>query len=300
MQKRWLYFMALGVLAASAVWLAVLTFPTNKLHLITCDVGQGDAILIQMGSDQILTDGGTGGSKVLNCLSKYMPFWDRSIELVVLTNPDRDHYGGLIDVFERFTVKNILVSGLDDSSQSYQVLESLVRGSNTKVLHATSQQGIRLGSMQLDILHPSENYVFGVANGQNLKDTKVLGIFSSSGKTNNFSVVSLLTYGDFNALLTGDIEDIASDYISDNPAIVDTDIELLKVPHHGSKNGLSKLLFDAVSPQVVVISAGKGNRYGHPHEEVLTILRGSDAKILRTDQLGDIVVESDGKSWRVR
>src|SRR3989344_1604043 len=94
---------SLLLIVLGTIWLAVFSSPDAYLHIVACDVGQGDAILMQNGSSQVLVDGGVG-SRVLDCLGKYMPFWDRQIEIIVLTHPQADHFSGLIEVFKRFKV----------------------------------------------------------------------------------------------------------------------------------------------------------------------------------------------------
>ena len=317
MQIRWRYiFIFLGLLI-SVIWLGIFSLPDDNLHLIACDVGQGDAILVTYKNIQILTDGGPANDKVITafkktpdlksgdelnadmsfsfrrnrgpksaenvigCLSKYMPFWDREIEMVILTHPQLDHFGGLIEVFRRFKVKNFIGEQVDASSQEYQVLKSLVGGSGVKVIVPRTGMKIRYDLIYLDIVWPQE------------------GLLSS--ELNDYSVVYILKYKDFEALLTGDIGPEISNEIAKVLALSDSRrVNYLKVPHHGSKNGLTKELLDAAMPEIAVISVGKNNSYGHPHEEVLKLLSQEGTKILRTDLDGDIEVVSDGKSWWIR
>ena len=125
MEKIWKYALGLLSLVLVVVLIAVVSFDNKNFHIVACDVGQGDAILAYYGSTQVLVDGGPN-SKVLDCLSKYMPFWDREIEGVILTHPESDHYTGLIEVFKRYDVDVFLANGLDSSSQAYQVLKKEV------------------------------------------------------------------------------------------------------------------------------------------------------------------------------
>lgn len=308
MRTFWKYFLALLLLVAMVIWASALSFSTKKFRLIACDVGQGDAILATYGSSQILTDGGLPNGKVLDCLSRHMPFWDRTIEIVVNTHPEKDHYGGLIEVVDTYKVENFVVSGMDSSSREFEVLQQSVQNATTRVVRVSEGQSVRLGLMRLDILHPSEQYIlseakYNFAESKDRSDVNVLGIFSTTKNKNDFSIVSILSFGEFNALLTGDIEDKVSDKVAEQLVLSeqseskDLAIEYLKVPHHGSKNGLSQKLLDAVNPKIAVISLGKNNSYGHPHEEVIKMLTDKDIKILRTDIDGDSVVESDGKEY---
>lgn len=252
-------------LVAVVVWMAV--FGTDaKFHLTTCDVGQGDAILAVYQNTQILIDGGPD-RKVLDCLGKHIPFWDRTLELVILTHPEKDHYGGLTDVLKRYQVDNFMFTDVLISSPDYQVLVSQVRGSRSKIVRPLKGQKVRLGLMSLDILNPDD---------------------SPKKELNLYSVVSELHFGSFSALLTGDSQNFTFG--------ANHHVQYIKVPHHGSKNGLSASLLIETKPNLAVISVGK-NSYGHPHEEILQMLKNAGIKILRTDQMGDVEVVSDGKTW---
>mgnify|MGYP001585620320 CR=1 FL=1 len=283
MQIKHRYIFGLLVLILFAVWVAVFSLPDQNLHLVACDVGQGDAILATYGNIQILTDGGAN-NKVLDCLGRHMPFWDRTIELVILTHPDRDHFRGLIEVFRRYRIDNYLSNGLESGSREYQVLKNEVGGRGTKTIIAREGLSIRAGKIRLDILNPTEE--------------ELKGLKTNVSERNEYSVVNTLSLGDFDALLTGDVENGAADNVAGKLALnAKREWEYIKIPHHGSKNGLTQKLLDAVRPKLAVISVGK-NSYGHPHEETLKILRKT--KILRTDEMGDVEVVSDGKKFWVK
>lgn len=290
--RAWKYLLVLMFVLAITVWIIVFfqKSQTSTFRLIACDVGQGDAILVVYGTTQILMDGGPG-LKVINCLEKYLPLTDRKLELVVLTNPDFDHYGGLIEVFKRYEVHTLLANSNDKSSSEYGVLKSLVGGSATTVIYPKEGMVMRSGEIQLDILWPTDFYYLAQADLD--QDKKVLGSSSVQNKPNNFSIVTHLKFGEFDALLTGDIEEETSDVIADKIAKdkQNTTFEYIKVPHHGSTNGLTKKLLDTVKPQIAVISAGKNNSYGHPRAEIIDMLSKSGAKIRRTDLEGDVVIE---------
>jgi competence protein ComEC len=285
-------FLGLG-LALIAIWMAVFAYPEKKLHLIACDVGQGDAILAVYGTTQILIDGGAT-NKVIDCLGTHMPFWDRKIEVVLLTHPQLDHFGGLSEVFKRFQVERFVATSLDSSSQAYQALISMVGGSGIQVVNPTTGMVIRSGLLHLDIVWPSDD--FQVAAG-GVSGGNILGAFTSKKDPNDFSVVANLRLGEFDALLTGDIGlKVVSEIIRTGKV---RDVEYIKVPHHGSKNGLTKELLDVATPEIAVISVGK-NSFGHPHKEILDLLKEYDIHSKRTDEDGDVEVISDGKSWWIK
>lgn len=296
MNTSWKYFLSFLSLATILVGLALVFGGDKNLHLIACNVGQGDAILAVYGKTQILVDGGQD-RKILDCLSRYLPFWDREIELVVLTHPQKDHFGGLIEVFKSYKVDNFASTALDFSSQDFEVLKNQVGGSGARVVNPTAGMEITFDLIHLDIVHPS--YAFLASEGKPssaISGEGVLGAYTSSRDSNDFSVVAILSFKDFDALLTGDIGPVVMDEVLSQGRI--GDMEYIKIPHHGSKNGLTEGLLDVVTPEIAVISVGK-NSYGHPHEEVIKLLSDRAIKTLRTDEKGDVEIITDGKSWFV-
>ena len=273
------YIIQFLTLTAAFVWLAVWSLPDNNLHIIACDVGQGDAILVIHNNIQILTDGGPN-KRVIECLSKYIPLWDREIELVISTHPDADHSTGLIEVIKRYKVDTLLTNNINPSTQVWEALIKEVGSRDISVIHPDKGMKLGVGMIYLDILHPT-----GELPMTNDQLPKI--------KTNDYSIVFLLKYAQFKALFTGDIEDNISDQIAINSKI--ETVNYLKVPHHGSKNGLSENLLKATEPKVAVISVGAKNSYGHPHKEVLDMLMEYKVKVLRTDEVGDVEVITDGE-----
>ena len=276
--KFWKYILSIISLIVAVVWLGAVSID-NNLHIIACDVGQGDAILITYKQTQILVDGRPGQS-VTDCLGRHIPFWDREIELVVLTHPKADHYSGLIEVFKRYDVTTFMETEATNSTQGYEVLESLVK--NEAINKITPDTGLKLGIglLQLEIVYPDKNI-----------------IISNSSDLNNYSIVFKLNFGEFDALFTGDMEPAISEEVLDTNLITDTDY--LKVPHHGSKNGLTQEILSAATPEIAVISGGEKNRFGHPHKEILDMLNDKNIKILRTDELGDVEIITNGIDYWV-
>lgn len=275
--RIWKTVFLLELLIITSLSLAFLSFSDRKFQIIACDVGQGDAILAIYGDIQILTDGGPD-SKVLDCLGKYIPYWDKTIELVILTHPDKDHFGGLIDVFERYEVLSFLKTKATNSSQSYQALENVVGGKDVDTIYANDSLSIRLGKIYLDILNPQDSKEAYVED----KDL------------NNSSIVSVLKFGEFKALLTGDIEIEGINRLVSERKIID--VNYLKIPHHGSKNNITSGLLRFSSPEIAVISVGK-NSYGHPNKETLEILQDYKIDFYSTSEHGDISVSTSGRSF---
>lgn len=292
--KAWKYSFALLVLVAIAIWQAVFSVSDERLHIIACDVGQGDAILIVYGETQILIDGGPPNGKVLSCLSRHMPYYDRTIEIVLLTHPQLDHFGGLIEVFERYKVETFLANSLEASSKEYQVLKDKVKRSEARIINPTSGMDVSIGLLHLDIVHPSSDFVAGnMDTTERLVVPNVLGAYTSKKDPNDFSIVAILRLGEFDALFTGDIGPKVSDEVIKSGKM--RKVEYIKIPHHGSKNGLTENLLNISNPEVAVISVGK-NQWGHPHEEVVKMLSDRGIKTFRTDEMGDVEVVTDGES----
>jgi competence protein ComEC len=293
----WKYLFALIVLGSLAIFLGLSQSSDANLHVIACDVGQGDALLLTYESTQVLIDGGPD-AKVLDCLGRHVPFWDRTIEVVILTHPQLDHYGGLIEVVRRYEVENFIANSLDSKADAYEELKKEISQRGINVVNPTENTIINYSLLHLDIVHPSEEFL--TKNSSNLTDisqTNVLGASTSSLDPNEFSIVARLSFGNFDALFTGDIIPKTIEEILKKEVL--KDVDYIKVPHHGSKNGLTLDLLEATNPEVAVISVGKNNRFGHPHLEVISLLESRGVEIFRTDEMGDIEVSTDGKVWEI-
>jgi competence protein ComEC len=297
--NHWKYIIAVLILAT--VLLLAASSQDANFHLVACDVGQGDAILAVYKKTQILVDGGPD-NKVLDCLGRHTPFWDRNIEAVFLTHPEKDHYMGLIEVFKRYKVDNFFANGLDSGSEEYQVLKNVVRGSGATITNPTTGMVIGNSLMHLDVIYPSETFL--AKSSQVVAKGQVLGAYTSSRSANEFSLVLSLSYGSFDALLTGDIgpevsDEVISQLTKDSIFSVKQRFDYIKIPHHGSKNGLTRDLLKITNPKLAVISVGK-NQWGHPHKEILDMLSEYGVRVARTDQMQDVEVISDGKAWWLR
>lgn len=289
--RLWKYIFIILLLILSLEVLAIFRLPDSRFHIIACNVGQGDATLITFGKIEILTDGGPDG-KVLDCLSKHVPFWDRELELVILTHPHKDHFSGLIDVFKRYKVDNFLYNGLGVGDQGIEVLEKEVGSSGARVIQGVAGTKLRLDLMQLDILAPTVQLPFTIYH-------LPIGNGTANGDVNSLSIVSLIGFGNFRALLTGDIQNEVSDALAQNWP--NGQVHYIKIPHHGSKQGLTENLLKRLVPKVALISAGKNNIYGHPHKEILEMLSKYNVEVYRTDTDGEKEFITDGvKIWQPR
>lgn len=292
-------YLVSGILTGMILLFSFLTtLPDGKLHIVFCDVGQGDATYVRFpdGRD-MLVDGGPNDA-VLSCLGKHMPFWDKTINLVVLTHPQKDHAGGLASVLARYNVEYFLKSNIGSEIESYTKLMDLISTKNTQVKLVEQGQMVTVGATSLLALWPSKSQLaLGTRLNQLSEQLAQVKGASTDVELNDYSVVLWLRYGSFDALLPGD----GDSHIQNNLALnaVATDgVELLKVPHHGSKTAMTSEFLDALKPKLAVISVGK-NSYGHPAPETIDMLEHIGARVLRTDQAGDIEIISDGKNWKL-
>jgi competence protein ComEC len=235
--------------------------------IIFMNVGQGDAILIQKNDLQILVDGGKGRT-VLNELGKYMPFGDRKIELIILTHPDEDHMGGLLEIMNSYQVGQVMESGVACEKDICHKWDDLVAKNSIPVKSASFGQEIIMESAKISVLYP-----FGKLEGVEMKEL------------NDSSLVMKVNVAGGTYLLTGDAsEEVEKNLLEKN---VDLKADVLKISHHGSKNSNSYEFIQSVSPKKAVISVGE-NSYGHPAEEVLSRLQNMNINIFRTDEAGSV------------
>ncbi|RJQ36516.1 MBL fold metallo-hydrolase [Candidatus Microgenomates bacterium] len=262
-----------------AIFLFQLTqFYDGKLHVVFCNVGQGDGIYIRSPKGlNIVIDGGPDDS-ILACLAKHMPFWDRKIQLVIMTHPHEDHLTGLIYILKNYKVLNFYSEKVQ-GKQAYQELTSLLEKKKIKSKQIfRGDRFILKDQVILATIWPKQNYQLAQeadldANGQ--------------------SIIELLTFGNFNVLLTGDGK------LGEGEDFSSLGVDVLKVAHHGSKVNTNKNILEEINPKLAVITVGK-NRFGHPSKETLEALKSLGIKTLRTDLDGDIEVVSDGKTWEIK
>ncbi len=276
---------ALALLAAVATWGAVLAQPDGRLRVTFLDVGQGDSIFIETpGGRQILVDGGPDPKRLLNLLGERMPFWDRSLDLVVLTHPHSDHAAGLTEALRRYDVALVLEREMDHAASEYAAWRAALAARDGPVVQAQPGQRIHLDhGLMLEVLYPPDRMLVG-----------------TSSDVNNASIVTRLVYGETSFLLAGDIHWDVEGYLLRRDAPLDSSV--LKVAHQGSRTSTTADFLRVVSPQVAVISVGADNRFGHPHDEVVQLLEetlGSD-RVFATCAHGSVDIESDGVSLSVR
>lgn len=290
---RWL---VVGLAAGMGlVWGITSSLPDKNVHLVVCDVGQGDAILISWRSNQVLVDGGPSEA-VVDCLSRHIPFWDRTIEVMVLTHPQADHMSGLISVLERYEVERIVANGMVNDTGEFWAFREAVVEEGVEVHLPKRGDRIVLGELILEVIWPKEKVGSDLVWEPSF-DTNVLGIETDSKEVNETSVALKMVFGEFDALLVGDIGlGTEQALVSDG---VLSDVEVLKVGHHGSKYASSSEFLREIDPELAVISVGGNNWYGHPTDDTLMRLDTVGAKVLRTDEVGDVEIVSDGREYWV-
>jgi competence protein ComEC len=261
-------------------WHEVFAIADNQdLKVEFFDVGQGDSAFVRTPENyQILIDGGPS-SAVLSKLSQNMPFWDRALDLVILSHPESDHMQGLLEVLKRYKADYILWTGVKKTAPEYDAWLSVLekqKKMGAQIIIASANQKITAGNLEIDTLYPLKSL-----EGQELK-----------ASANYTCVVSKLIYGNTDFLFTGDISfDAEKELVGNGTSLVS---DVLKIAHHGSKYSTSEGFLGAVSPEIAVISVGKDNTYGHPTPEVLSRLDNMGVQTLRTDQNGDITILSNG------
>ena len=272
-KNRFKVLVIVAVFISAVIWSAASNSPSGLLSIKVLDVGQGDSIFIKTPSGyKILIDGGPS-DKVLDYLGSELPFYDKTLDLVVLTHPQSDHLVGLIDVARRYEIKSLWVSDSENSSEQYKEWEQVL---SSKDLERT-------------VVEVGDTIRF--EDGVELKVVWPKGELSTSD-LNAKSIVILLDYKDFEMLLTGDADKQVQPYSS-----FDSDIEVLKVPHHGAKAALNESYTKTLSPEVSIISVGERNRYGHPTKNTTDFLISIGSEILRTDLNGTVEIVTNGINW---
>jgi competence protein ComEC len=241
------------------------------------DIGQGDSILIRSPEGKAaLVDAGPskdGASRLLKQKGV------SAIDIVIVSHHHSDHYGGMDQVIRNFKPRYFMASGSSHTTKGYLKLLQTVKTEGITAVEPTSKpRKIELGSVLLTVF-PQPRY--------------------NHEEENNNSIGIRLEYGDFSVLLTGDSEtDERRWWMAHNASLI-RDCTILKLAHHGSRNGTDQGWLDMVQPEAAVASLGAGNDYGHPHSETISLLRRNNVPFLRTDLRGTITIVSNGKTWNL-
>lgn len=241
------------------------------------DIGQGDAIYIEApNGNQMIIDGGPN-QNLMNALSEVMPFGDRTIDVIVVTNPDSDHYSGFIPLLENYEVYSVVEPGTTSDTGMYKTLQEKIKEEGAP--HVLAEAGTKI------YLDKDKDIYFEI-----LFPDRDVSLWSS----NDGSVVGKLVYNENSFLFTGDATLLTEGLVVSGYDL--SDVDILKVGHHGSKTSTGVPLLRETRPELAIISAGKNNRYGHPNKEVLDRLGLYDIPFLVTSSEGTITLLSDGKN----
>ncbi len=257
------------------------TNSTTTAQVYFLDIGQGDATLIVFPNKEEMLVDCAKDAVILSALSRVRRWNDRTIDYLVVSHPDADHYAGCIDVLERYEIKKIILTGYQkNSGQLWTTFMDTVKQAEargTVVEYISAQTTLKFNGIAVNFLYPDHNVA---------EDPRVPQ--SSSIDSNDTSIVIKLSAGSNDILLTADAELPLETYLATKYAPV-LEAELLKVGHHGSLTSSDEKFLQVVNPEYCIISSGAGNSYGHPVPRVLKRLERYKCQILRTDQAGDIL-----------
>ncbi len=237
------------MILASIFTILFYLYQVTQRVVVFCDVGQGAATLFQMGSEQVLIDTGSDG-RVLSCLGRYMPLFDKTIEVVIISHDQKDHDGALPLILDKYTVKNIFGPALAKQPKT-----------NSRYNEIKERYSFRAGTCLFSIKKSSQ----------------------SSDKNESANVVSIYSSSNI-YFLPSDISAL------ELYRLMPRETTIFEVPHHGSKYGLSPLSLSLAHPTLAVISVGKNNVYGHPSNQALAVLKAKKISFFRTDTKGDVVL----------
>lgn len=274
-RNNWIVCGVLLIICATVLLLFVTPPHTKELTVSFLNIGQGDSIFIQSPTGkQMLIDGGSDRT-VLQELGSVMPLGDRSIDVVLATHPHADHVGGLVYVFNQYDVAHYFITGATAGTNVVRELEGDVTHESGLVSHVASRgASIDLGGgVMIEVLYPD-------------KDVSHL-------EPNDSSTIVRLTYGEISVLLTGDAPSyVEHQLVSKYGESLHSTV--LKAGHHGSRYSSSEEFLDTVYPSYVVISSGKDNSYGHPHQETLERFYERNITVFDTAEDGRVTFKTDG------
>jgi competence protein ComEC len=259
-------------------------FNDGKLHIVFCNVGQGDGILIRTPGQKYITVDSGPDKSILDCLGRHMPLWQRDIDLALLTHPHQDHFMGYYFLSDRYHIKAFATERLDNKTPAFQMLKDRLKEKKIAISYLFRGDKFELkDGVGMAIEGPSLEHLDRSSPGGLIGETKELA-----------SLITLISFGSFTTLLTGDSQTPALEEAVD---LLGRKVIVLQAPHHGSASGLNASIVEKLAPKMAAISVGK-NKYGHPTRSTLQLLSLPGILLKRTDKDGDVEIVSDGKSWR--
>ena len=277
---------AVVLIAAALIWTAALAQRGDAMTVMFADVGQGDmTAIITPSGHRIVVDGGPDAARAAHALGEALPFWARTIDLLILTHPHDDHVAGLNEILRRYRVSNVLSRAPDDfDSAAYAVWRGMVAREGANVVTARPGAAFEFADgVRVETLWPPDALLSGTASD-----------------VDNASVAVRIVYGERGFLLTGDLFAEGERRLVESGRALRSDV--LKIAHHGSATSSSREMLEAVAPSAAVISAGADNPFGHPSAEVLERLKEyvPPSRVFVTSERGAITFETDGESLWVR
>lgn len=249
----------------------------SVIHIHFIDVGQGDAAFIDTDDKDILIDAGSGSSAAM--LLDYLDeLGIYEIEYLFFSHPHEDHIGGGDDILTHYDVSNVVMPAKTEDTTCYRRLMRTIEDEGCELVYASAGDSFDIGELSVEIYSPED--------GRYAEDANLV------------SLIMKLSHGEVDAIFTGDAEEENEWYAIENYRS-QLRAQILKVGHHGSSTSTCRGFFEAVSPEVAIISVGSGNPYGHPHRETMSLLNRNLDDIYRTDIDGSVVIESNGEEYRV-
>lgn len=318
------FLCAIGIALIILLIILVRSYLFSYTRIVFCDVGQGDGTYIRTKDKiDIIIDAGPDGS-MATCLGKYMPFFDRAIELAFLTHPHHDHYGGFESILSHYSIEKFVTTPIDNENESFNDLKKTLTDKHVEIINLYRGDKITLAPGEIiTFIWPTKTYI--AANSTNVtsndqNSSNVLGAFTSNADLNELSEAFIFSEGRFNILFTGDassntwsgsgLDSINSDltdlknnlggtYHCNNTSCLSSPnrLEILKVPHHGSKTGLTSEFLKLADPMLSVISVAQKNKYGHPSKQVLDMYRALKLPLMMTKDNGDVIITLREQLW---
>lgn len=288
------------VSAALLILLFISSSLDSRTTVVFCDVGQGDGMYMRIKNKiDVVVDAGPDNS-IIECLGKHMPFFDRTIEMAFITHPQKDHYYGFISIGNRYTIKSLFMNPLSSDNESFKDLVKIIEKQNTTVFFPFEETNVKILESEFKFLWPSRKFIeenisqhTKTFSYQNTIKKNPLKKYMGTSKLdpNLFSLIFYYEEKPIRILLTGDTTGEILNKLLKKKEIKST---ILKIPHHGSKNGLNADFLRLADPTISVISLGKKNRYGHPSQEIIKMLQNTRKNFVRTDQEGNIMFVLSG------
>lgn len=273
MKKKYYFLILIIFLIILCLW-GISFLPDGKLHLYFVDVGQGDGILMQLPTGEFILNDGGPNQKIIDFLSQKIPFYNKNIDLIIMSHPHADHINGLIEVLKRYKVKNLMLTGVKYDYLGYDKLLEIALDKGINLIYIDGQKDYKFGKVAIDILYPDQNI-----NGKYFANV------------NNSSIAYRLIFSDFKAFFSGDLEKEKEEFLISQKLHLNSDI--LKAGHHGSKTSNNVNFLNQIKPIWVIISCGVGNKFNHPNPETLKNLQSISQKVFRTDLQSDIEIIVD-------